>query len=347
LNYGGWNSGVLAHANGLDAQHIATVNNISFSNCSATRMGGNAFWIGHLYGFNTSFSGISFNNISGTDCARDLIQLGATVGTKISNVYGRRIGYVALNGISPGVPKYEAGQYAVALDCGPCFGTTVVGLNLTSVSGGCVDLDGMMYTSMSGFTLRTPLPGDPEYIEDSIGLVGFAGASVAGGPNFSYGIQAAPAGYGPYFEGTHSISGGSIINMSDGAIRAYGSHNSMFSDLNIVSPSQPTGVPIQVGNIGTADINRSYGNVFSNLRMQYSPPTPQPCIAELPGSSPFLATDVNQVLGIELVDPAGNAFVFLKDPNSGSIASISSTIDSSTFSGKLIFYNGFLVENTA
>ena len=338
LNYGSWTGGVLLHADGVAG--TGTVSRVDFLKCSARRCTGTAFWTGHLYSFNVMFDGIRFTDIYAEDCGRDIIQLGATLGTRIDGVTGRRIGYVTTDDTSPSTAAWLSDEWAVAIDCGPCFGTVIDNIDLTSVNGGSVDLDGMVATVLSNFLLRTPLPGDPEYLEDGIGNVGWAGATTAGGPNSAYGILMAPAGYGPFSEGGHRVSAGTIINMSAGAVRMYGSHSSSLSDVNIVHPAVNNGAPVQIGNIGSANLQRSYGNTVTNCHFEYNPATPQACVQEVAGAAPFLATDINQVLGNQVESTTG-ATEFSKDPNSGSIGSVTAI---ETLSGltKLTFTSGFL-----
>lgn len=336
-NYGSWTGGVLLHT--LGTTTTATVRRCSFLSCSARRCNGTAFWTGHLYGFNTFFEGVSFEDIYAEDCARDVIQLGACVGCRINGVTARRIGYTTQTDTDKSVAKYEVNQWAVCLDMGVCFGTVISNLNFTSVNGGFCDIDGLIATTLSNFSFRTPLPGDPEYIQDGIGLIGWAGATTPGGPNGNYGILEAPAGYGPFSEGSHKVSAGNIINVSAGALRLYAAHNSAYSDIRIWHNPVNSGAPVQIGNLGSTDALRSFGNTVSNLHIEYNPTTPVPCISEVGGASPFLGSDINQYLMNQVVSSTGATAVHT-DPASGSIASVTENIDFSSYAGILKVTDG-------
>lgn len=339
-NYGAWTGGVLFHSNGLTG--TATVRRAAFLSCSAKRMNGTAFWTGHLYGFSTMLYDITFDDIYGEDCGRDLIQLGATVGCRINGVRGHRIGYCTVDDTSPSVARWLPDQWAVAIDCGVCFDTTITNVDLTSVNGGMFDLDGMVRTTLSGFTGSNPLPGEPDYETDGIGLVGWANAATPGGPNAAYGINMSPAGYGPFAEGGHKVSSGILSNCSAGAIRMFASHDSAISDLRVFHPSVPNGAPIQIGNLGTTAPLQSSGNTITNVHFEYSPVAPAACVMENDSPVPFVASQINKILGNQVIDPTGMATEGQKSPTSSSIVTLTESIDFSTYHGTLQITDGFI-----
>jgi hypothetical protein len=326
-NYGSWPGGVLAHGNGLTS--TAMVRRCNFLSCSAKRCTGNAFWQ-HLYGFSSTHSDFTFTDMYGEDIGRDFIQPGGVTGMTITSIRGRRIGYITRDDTSPATPAYLTDQWAVALDCGVCFNTVMSGINLTSVLGGFCEIDGQLGTVLSDFIFRIPSPGDPDYEEDSI-------ADWPG--NLTYGVQMANAPYNPFSEGYHKVGNGTIINCPIGAVRIYASHNNKVDGLNIVHPSTATVPPIVIGNIGTANNQRSYGNTVSNNRISYSPPAAAACVVEDQSIAPFNASDVNECLGNQVMDPTGKATEFSKASSSASVGSVTGVVPAT---GTLNFTAGFL-----
>lgn len=334
-NFGSWTGGVLFQGNGISS--TAMIRHARFLECDANRVTGNAFWQ-HLYGYTSLHEDVQFSQITGLDIGRDLIQPGGVCGMKISGVVSRRGGYIALDDTSEATPAWQSGEWAVAIDCGTCYGLEIDDVIIVSQNGGGIDIDGCERVTLGNFNIRVPLPTDFEYVPDQIGLVGWAGATTPGGPNAAYGILMAQASYNVMGEGGHQIGNGQIVNCSNGAIKIYSSQNNNVSNVNIVHPAANTGAPISIGNSVAG--YHSTGNVIgSTVRVQYSPATPRPCVFEDGSVQPFVATDINYVLGVVPVDPTGNATAFSKDVNSGSIGSVTAALTSPT---TLDFTDGFL-----
>lgn len=338
--YGSWTGGILLTGNGVT--NTAMIRRARHINCSARRCTGNAFWQ-HLNGFSSTHTDITYDGTFGEDLGRDLIQPGGVTGMRIDGVLGRRIGYVTLDDTSQSIPRWESGNWAVAIDGGVCYGVTMTNINLLSCNGGGFDIDGMQFVNLSNFSVRVPLPDEPAYIEDQIGTIGWAGSTTSGGPNAAYGVLLAQAYYNVLGEGSHTVTGGSISNCSNGAVKVFGSRNNHISALNIYHPPANTGAPISMGNVGPTEFNQSFGNTIANLRIEYEPTAPSsPCVLEDDGT-PFISGNYNEVLGIEVVNTNGNAIPFQKAASSSSFGSINADVDTGTYTGTLSFFGGYLI----
>jgi hypothetical protein len=343
-NYGAWPGGVFFSGNGVTS--TAMVRRARFLGCSARRVNGTAFWLGHLSGFSSLHEDIQIVDTFCEDIGRDPIQPGGVVGMVIDSMQIRRPGYVTYDDTSQSTPRWLSGQWAVGVDCGVCYGMLINNVHIVSPNGGGMDIDGCQWVTISNFSIRVPLPTDPEYIEDQVGLAGWAGAGTPGGPNAAYGILLAQAYYNVMGEGGHEISAGQIVNCSNGAVKIYGSQNSNIHGLNIYHPAAQSGAPIQLGNLspvaaGPGNNGISKGNTISGNRIQYAPATALPCVNEVGGEAPYTSAAVNMILGNPVVQPS-NAVEFSKDPASGSIGSVTEAIDFSSYTGTLTVTNGFI-----
>lgn len=318
LNYGSWNGGIMYHGDGRAGAPFM-VRGLSVSNCHWRRCSGNAVW-SHLYDFGSLHENIRICNNDFLDNGLDCIQFGGVCGGVCSANYARRVGYICSDDSeTPGTPMWLNGAWASFLDTsGQVIGVDYTGNTAISLCGDGINLDGYSNGTVVGNTLRQPVKGEPEYFTDQVGSVGFAGATVADGPNYAHGMLSSNTSNDLPGGDSIVIVGNTILNFSDGAILLYAGRRCVIQSNNIEHPSNATEVPIVLGNVGTGDQQRTYDSAVYGNRIGWKPTTVRPCIREDASLAPFNPGDSNHI-GVNTIIPvSGLAYGFESATSSSS-----------------------------
>lgn len=312
LIYGSWTGGIYVNGDGRTAGS-AICKAIQVTTCHFHRNTGNCIW-SHVWGLNQLHQAFQFQDNEFLDCGLDGIEPGGVTGVVVTGNLFRRIGYICTDDTSQGIPRWLAGAQATALDSsGLVINANYCDNNFLDINGGALDLDGHGQSAVVGNVVRVAAVGDPEYVEDQIAICGPTNTGAEG-----YGVNIGDTNNTSLGASNITIAGNTFINLSAGAIRMYGTRDSLVEGNNIISPTVPAVPPVSIGPIGTGPNQRATGNVVTKNRFTYAPGSAAPCVFEDPNLTAFLPTDINYVFGNLPIVGNGNAFEFQSDPSSGS-----------------------------
>lgn len=314
LNYGSWNGGVFAVGDGT-APGTGHVGGLLVEGCRWRRNTGNCIWSGsyNLFDYHQDFRIIG-NFLE--DCGLDGILPQVVSNGVVANNVLHRVGYVTLDDTSPPIPRWLVNLNATAIDTGELIGFVIANNSMTSINGGCIDLDAFGSGTVVGNNCRIPLPGEPQYDEDQIAITGPTNSGNGsygcnGGNTFSVATGAKNIG----------IYGNTFINLPAGAIRLYSAKDVKVIGNFVWAPPNSSYPPIRMGPQGSDPSQRQYNVVVSHNTFDWSPPVPTAAVQEDESLSAYLPGEMNFCFGNNPLLPNGtNAFEF------GKAASSSSTI---------------------
>ncbi len=314
LIYGSWNGGILAKSDGRAASgaQSGVISNLLVQGCRFQRNNGNCAWM-HGYGFSRFSSNVRFIGNQFQDCGLDGIFPDICSGGVVEGNSFHRIGYTTQTDTDRSVPRWLPGLNATAIDSGVIIGINYIGNSMTSINGGCVDLDGHGHSSLVGNVCRIPKPGQVGYDEDQIAITGPTNSG-----NGSYGFN----GGNTYLfaEGMENIdiSGNTFINLPAGSIRLYSGRFCKVVGNIFDVPAVSSYAPIQMGPQSADPTQRCKDNIISHNSFRYSPAAPAPCVKEDNSIAAFDPGDVNSVFGNQPIITSTAPFEFLPDGGSGS-----------------------------
>lgn len=347
LTYGAWTGGILMHGDGrTDAPFMVRGHRVR--GCHFRRGTGNQIWQ-HLYGFESLHERILIQDNDAMDIGLDFILVGGVFGGNVSGNKGRRIGYVCTDDASQSTPKWQAGIYATGLDTsGVSIGVDYSDNEMVNCNGDCYNLDGFGHGQVSNCTGVTSKPGELFYDEDQVGVEGWAGSTVAGGPNYAHGLISSSTSQRPEAGEDIAILGCHFINMSGGAILLFAARGAQIRGNFIDHPADATLAPIVLGNIGDGDYARTMDTVAADNTIVYRPTSPMPVVMEYPYGGAFVPTDVNWVAGNKIITSSGMAYEFMASSGSGSTTQVeysSNYPGISTGSSHIVARTGFAEES--
>lgn len=315
--YGSWTGGVFVSGDGRASNPGCVLKRFFVTECQFTRSTGNMLW-SHLLGLDELHESFHITDNFFEDIGLDGIEIGGVVGGVVDDNELHRIGYITLTDTDSPVPRWLPNAQATAIDSsGLVIGVNYQGNSITSANGGGLDLDGHSDSSLMGNTVRIPVVGDPDYVEDSIAISGYLENG-----STSYGVNLGNTANDPRGGKNVAIIGNTLLNLMAGSIRLYSARNCLVMGNNIVVPSAPISPPIAYGPGGSGVNQAPTGNVIKHNRIQYAPAVAAPVVYEDASIAPFTAAMINYVFGnCPILDATGApslATEFDKDVNSGS-----------------------------
>ena len=320
-NYGAWTGGIFASGDGSNY----AVRGLLVSGCSFSRMGGNAVW-SWASAFGAYHDSISVVGSTFSDLCLDGVQMGVAHNFAVTGNTFHRVGYQTKTDTDAPVPKYDAGRYAVAIDCSGHLTGVISGNSVRSVNGGSIDLDGMAEGVVSNNTCVIPDSSDPDYANDSIASYGTSNANLTRGINLGRTYSASGAR-------RLAIADNTLVNQAGGGISLNASRDVLVQGNAIIQPVIAGGAefgPIVLSNRGSAASERTSGCTIRNNQI-YLNDSGHWAIRELDTlygtTNNFQSGDRNQVLGNRV--SGSHKGEFKRSPNSGSVSGIEiSTNDS-------------------
>ena len=320
-NYGAWTGGIFASGDGSNY----AVRGLLISGCSFSRMGGNAVW-SWASAFGAYHDSISVVGSTFSDLCLDGVQMGVVHNFAVTGNTFHRVGYQTKTDTDAPVPKYDAGRYAVAIDCSGHLTGVISGNSVRSVNGGSIDLDGMAEGVVSNNTCVIPDSSDPDYANDSIASYGTSNANLTRGINLGRTYSASGAR-------RLAIADNTLVNQAGGGISLNASRDVLVQGNAIIQPVIAGGAefgPIVLSNRGSAASERTSGCTIRNNQI-YLNDSGHWAIRELDTlygtTNNFQSGDRNQVLGNRV--SGSHKGEFKRSPNSSSVSGIEiSTNDS-------------------
>lgn len=313
LNYGSWNGGVYCNGDGR-TPNTGRVSGLVVESCRWRRNTGNCIW-DHMYGFNEYHQDFRYVNNFFEDCGLDGILLQVVTGGVAANNILHRVGYVTLSDTGAPIPRWLAGLNATAIDTGEMIGFVIANNSMTSINGGCIDLDGAGNSTIAANTCRIPEPGEIEYDEDQIPITGPTNSG-----NGSYALNMGNTYVQPTGCKNVGIYGNTILNMPAGAIRLYSARSVKVIGNFMQCPADAIYPPIIMGPQGVGPYQRNYDTVVSHNTFSYSPAAPAPAIMEDDSITPYTGTEQNYCFGNTPLLPTGTlATEFQKAASSSSV----------------------------
>ncbi len=312
--YGSWNGGIFAKSDGRAASgsQSGVITNFMVQGCRFRRNNGNCVW-SHGYGFQRFNSNFRFIGNQFQDCGLDGIFPDIATGGVVEGNTFHRIGYVTMSDTDRSTPAWLPGLNATAIDSGVIIGINYIGNSMTSINGGCVDLDGHGHSSLIGNVCRIPKPGQVGYDDDQIAITGPTNSG-----NGSYGFN----GGNTYLfaEGMENIdiSGNTFINLPAGSIRLYSARFCKVIGNIFDVPAVSLYAPVQMGPQSADPTQRCKDNVISHNSFRYSPAAPAPCVKEDNSIAAFDPGDINSVFGNQPIITTTAPTEFQPDGGSGS-----------------------------
>ena len=334
LTYGSWPGGILYRSNGStnNVQNLQVVDNLM------QRVSGNAVW-GNAAGTSLLNKSVTISRNQFQDIGLDAAQAAILDGFTATENSCLRCGYVSTSDGAIGVPKwFNAVVSGINTSIPPEFidstnyvlDYTITGNTGVAVNGGCLELDGAGYGSVTGNHCYIPESGDPEYTDAQPASWGPAVGPNIGSPglNYMYGVQTGNSNNHPQSGSRIVISGNSFSGHGGGAIKLYAARNVLAEVNNIYLPATVFVQPVVIGSRpGTNAI--ACGNEVANNTIVYAGSTSIPAVLEDSQYAAFTSGCVNQVHDNNLT---GNLTDFAKDAGSSSINYGSSTITIGTCS---------------
>ncbi len=335
LTYGAWPGGILWHSNGS----TTNVQNLQITDNLMQRISGNAVW-GHASASTLLNKSITVSRNQFQDIGLDAMQATITDGFTATENIGLRIGYVSTSDGAIGVPKwFNALVSSVPTSIPGAFvdstnfvlDYTITGNTGVAVNGGCLELDGAGFGSVTGNHCYIPQSGDPEYTDAQPASWGPAVGPGIGSPglNYMYGLQTGNSNNHSQSASQIAITGNSFYGQGGGAIRLYAARNVIAETNSIYAPAtifvQPVVIGPRVGSNATA-----CGNEVAHNQITYAGSTGVPAVIEDSQYAAFSSGCVNKIHDNTLI---GNLFEFQKNVNSSSINYGSSTVTVGPCSG--------------
>lgn len=312
LNYGSWNGGVYCNNDGR-TPNTGHVDGLLVQGCRWRRNTGNCVW-SHSYGFFDYHQDFRIIDNYLEDCGLDGILPQVVTGGIVANNVLHRVGYITLTDTDAPIPKWLGGVNATAIDTGELIGFVVANNSMTSINGGCIDLDGFGSGTVVGNTCRIPQPGEVQYDEDSIAISGPTNSG-----NGSYGINMGSTYAQPTGAQNVGIYGNTLLNLPAGAIRLFSARSVKVIGNYIWAPANSTYPPIRMGPQGVGPYQRNYDCVISHNTFNYNPVAPAPCVMEDQSITPYVGAEANYVFGNNPILPTGSlATEFTKAASSSS-----------------------------
>ena len=321
-NYGAWTGGIFASGDGSNY----AVRGLLVSDCSFSRMGGNAVW-SWASAFGAYHDSISVVGSTFSDLCLDGVQMGVVHNFAVTGNTFHRVGYQTTTDTDSPTPKYDAGRYAVAIDCAGHLTGVISGNSVRSVNGGSIDLDGLAEGVVSNNTCVIPDSSDPDYANDSIASYGTSNANLTRGINLGRTYSASGAR-------RLVIADNTLVNQAGGGISLNASRDVLVQGNAIIQPVIAGGNaefgPIVLSNRGSAASERTSGCTIRNNQI-YLNAAGHWAIRELDTlygtTNNFQSEDRNQVLGNRV--SGTHKGEFKRSPNSSSVSGVEiSTNDS-------------------
>lgn len=304
-NYGSWTGGIFGRGDGASFG----VDNIEISGCLFSRGTGNQIWM-HLPAFGRLHTNWGVYDCTFEDIGRDCVLYGGLINGVVDGCTLRRVGYISTADSGSTTPKYLANNWAVGIDTsGLAINCAYTNNSLTSIYGGCFDLDGFSQGVLSGNVCRTPESGEVDYTEDAI----------ASWTTVSYGINLGDTSNNAGGKGV-LVVGNRFKNLGAGAIRLYAWQDGFCTGNLIDHPAAAPIAPLTTGPGGAGANQGSGNNVITGNTFIYSPAAAVACIQEDSSLASFAGAK-NHVWGNTIMPVGSLAYEFYKNSTSGSITS--------------------------
>ena len=312
LIYGSWAGGLFAKGDGRTATS-GVVRHLLVQGCQWARNLGNCVW-SHNYGLARLNEDFRIVSCGLEDSGLDSILMGAVSGGSVSQNVIRRSGYVSLTDGAVGVPRWGTAAPVAIDSAGVVVGVNYQGNSITSPNGGSIDTDGHGLSALTGNLCRVPLPGEQEYVEDSI---------ATSGPNNngsnSYGVNLSNSNNTPEGGSQINIVANTFLNLRGGSVRLYAARGCNVEANIINAPANSVNPPIAIGPIGTGPNQRAINNRVAHNQCSYSPGSGgTPLIFEDDTVASFASGEMNFCYGNNPIIGNGNAVEFQKSPHSSS-----------------------------
>ena len=265
LTYGSWPGGILWFSDGTshNIQNLAITDN-QFKYTTGTAIMGGAAALS-LLNKNITVSGNLFQDIG-----LDGVLGGPVDDYTVADNNFLRIGYPSITDNTTGTAKWynactggtqptpgnpcTSGTHqsipAVAIDStAAVFNSAITGNAVVAHNGGCIDLDGATYSSITGNHCSIPQSGDPEYSDAQPSNWGPAvGPGIASaGQNWMYGVNTGNSSMTALGGSYLSVIGNTFDWQGGGAVRLYSANGGQVKSNHIQTPGSPHYNPITLG----------------------------------------------------------------------------------------------------
>ena len=194
------------------------------------------------------------------------------------------------------------------------------------VNGGCLDLEGLGYSTVAGNQSFNPMPADADFDATLASRMGpvVNGGITTPGQNYNYGVNTGNTNNTSLGGAYLIIKDNSMHGLGGGSIRIYGGRNVLVTGNQVVAASDSNTtsdhnffLPIVIGNLGAGPKQRAQGVTVTTNSIVYAGSSVIFAVVEDAQYGAFSSSDVNRVYDNDL---HGNLLPFRQDSGSGSLS---------------------------